>query len=52
MALSAPLLDTTRAERELDWRPAWSAAETLRDMVAGIAAGAGTASPPLRPRRR
>ena len=52
MALSAPLLDTARAERELDWRPAWSAADALRDLVTGIAAGSGTASPPLRPRRR
>jgi len=52
MAMTAPLLDTSRAERELDWRPAWSGVDTLRDMVAGIAAGAGTASPPLRPRRR
>ncbi|WP_315095357.1 NAD-dependent epimerase/dehydratase family protein [uncultured Cellulomonas sp.] len=52
MALAAPVLDTSRAERELAWRPAWSGAATLADMVAGIAAGAGTASPPLRPRRR
>ncbi|WP_421734473.1 NAD-dependent epimerase/dehydratase family protein [Cellulomonas sp.] len=51
MALTAPLLDTSRAERELDWRPAWSAVDTLRDLVAGIAAGSGTASPPLRSRR-
>jgi nucleoside-diphosphate-sugar epimerase len=51
MALSAPLLDTSRAQRELDWRPLWSAADTLEDVVAGIAAGAGTASPPLRSRR-
>ena len=50
MALSAPLLDTSRAERELDWRPRWSALDTVRDLVAGIAAGAGTASPPLLPR--
>ena len=52
MALAAPLLDTSRAERELGWRPAWSAADALRDMVSGIATGAGTASPPLRSRRR
>ena len=52
MALSAPLLDTSRAERELDWRPTWSAVDTVRDLVSGIASGAGTASPPLRPRRR
>ena len=52
MALAAPLLDTSRAERELDWRPQWSAVDAVRDLVDGIAAGAGTASPPLRPRRR
>ncbi len=51
MAMSAPLLDTARAERELDWRPRWTATETLQDMLAGIAAGSGTASPPLLPRR-
>ena len=51
MALAAPLLDTARAERELHFRPQWSAVDTQRDVVAGIAAGAGTASPPLRPRR-
>ena len=52
MALNAPLLDTSRAERELDWRPGTSAIDAVRDLVDGIAAGAGTASPPLRPRRR
>ncbi|MEZ0448927.1 NAD-dependent epimerase/dehydratase family protein [Cellulomonas sp. ICMP 17802] len=52
MALAAPLLDTSRAERELDWRPRRSAVDALRDLVDGIGAGAGTASPPLRPRRR
>jgi nucleoside-diphosphate-sugar epimerase len=50
MALSAPLLDSTRAARELDFRPRWSALDSLRDLVAGIAAGAGTTSAPLRPR--
>ena len=50
MGMSAPLLDTGRAERELGWRPAHGAVETLREMVDGMAAGAGTASPPLRAR--
>ena len=50
MALAAPLLDTSRAERELDWRPTRSGIDTVRELVAGIASGAGTASPPLRPR--
>jgi hypothetical protein len=52
MALAAPLLDTTRAERELDWRPTRSGIDAVRDLVGGIATGAGTASPPMRPRRR
>ena len=52
MALAAPLLDTARAGRELDWRPTRSGIEAVRELVDGIAAGAGTASPPLRPRHR
>jgi UDP-glucose 4-epimerase len=52
LALAAPVLDTSRAERELDWRPRWSAVDAVRDLVDGIAAGAGTASPPMRPRKR
>ncbi len=51
MALAAPLLDVSRAERELDFRPQWSAVDSLRDLLGGIAAGAGTASEPLRARR-
>ncbi len=51
MGMSAPVLDTARAERELAWRPRWSAAQALHQLVTGIAEGAGTASPPLRPRR-
>ncbi|WP_426592841.1 NAD-dependent epimerase/dehydratase family protein [Cellulomonas sp. McL0617] len=51
LALAAPLLDTSRAARELDFRPQWSALASLRDAVTGIAAGAGTDSPALRPRR-
>ncbi|WP_089803251.1 NAD-dependent epimerase/dehydratase family protein [Cellulomonas sp. KH9] len=52
MGMAAPLLDTSRAERELAWRPRTTAAEALHQLVTGIAAGAGTASPPLRPRGR
>jgi len=51
MALAAPVLDTARAGRELDWRPRRSAADAVREVVEGIVAGDGTASPPLRPRR-
>jgi len=51
MALAAPVLDTTRAERELDFRPRWSALDAVREVVAGMGRGAGTVSPPLRPGR-
>ncbi len=48
MAVSAPLLDTTRAYRELDLRPRYSGTQALADLLRGMAAGAGTSSPPLR----
>lgn len=51
LAASVPLLDCSRAEREWGWRPRHDARYALREMLAGIAAGAGTASPPLRPHR-
>lgn len=50
MARCAPVLDTGRAERELAFRPTRSGAQALRDLLDGIVQGAGTASPPLRPR--
>ncbi|MFC4615072.1 NAD-dependent epimerase/dehydratase family protein [Cellulomonas algicola] len=51
MAVNAPILDTSRAERELGWRASWSGVDALRDVVEGMVDGAGTASPPLLPRR-
>jgi len=50
LGTSAPVLDTTRAERELDWRPRFTGVQALHEIVRGIADGAGTASPPLRAR--
>ncbi|MCC2312868.1 NAD-dependent epimerase/dehydratase family protein [Cellulomonas xiejunii] len=50
LGTSAPVLDTTRAERELDWRPRFTGAQALHEVVRGIADGSGTASPPLRAR--
>lgn len=52
LASGVPLLDTSRVRGELRWRPRWSAREALADLVGGMVAGAGTASPPLRERRR
>ncbi|MFY1688659.1 NAD-dependent epimerase/dehydratase family protein [Plantactinospora sp. WMMB782] len=42
---AVPLLDCSRAERELGWRPRRDAREALRQMLAGTATGPGTASP-------
>ena len=52
LAAGVPLMDTTRARTELGWAPRWSALEAFADVLDGMAYGSGTASPPLRPRRR
>jgi UDP-glucose 4-epimerase len=49
LALAAPLLSTRRAESELGWRPRVDAVDALRELIAGMADDAGTASPPLSP---
>ncbi|MEV6877174.1 NAD-dependent epimerase/dehydratase family protein [Amycolatopsis sp. NPDC051128] len=46
-----PLLDTTRAQSELDWRPRHDAAETLKEFLAGLRSGAGSDTAPLAPDR-
>jgi nucleoside-diphosphate-sugar epimerase len=48
LAASVPLLDATRARTELGWQPAVDARSALRDMVGGMATGAGTGSAPMR----
>jgi UDP-glucose 4-epimerase len=49
MALSVPVMDTTRARRELGWEPKRSSTEALLDLLAGIREGAGLDTPPLEP---
>jgi nucleoside-diphosphate-sugar epimerase len=49
MGMAAPLMDTTRASRELGFVPTARADETLRELVRGIRAGAGFPTPPLDP---
>jgi UDP-glucose 4-epimerase len=49
MALSVPLLDTTRAREELGWQPKRTAGEALLELLQGMREGAGTPTPPLDP---
>jgi nucleoside-diphosphate-sugar epimerase len=50
MAFSVPLLDCTRAARELDWQPQWSPSAALTDLLDGVAQQSFAESPPLRRR--
>jgi nucleoside-diphosphate-sugar epimerase len=49
--LRLPLMDCGRARAELGWRPERSAAEVLREFLAGLREGAGAGTEPLRGRR-
>ena len=48
LALGAPLLDSTRAREELGWRPTRDGVETIRELLQGLADGAGGSTAPLR----
>lgn len=50
LAVSAPVMSTERARRELDWRPEHTAWQAVLEMVEGLAEGEGMSSPVLRPR--
>jgi UDP-glucose 4-epimerase len=50
MALEVPLLDTTRARRELGWAPSRRADEALLELFEGLRERAGVETPPLSPR--
>jgi len=47
LALKAPLMSCDRIAAELDWRPLVDAVSSLKEMIAGLAGRASTASPPL-----
>jgi UDP-glucose 4-epimerase len=49
LVLGLPLLDTSRAHQELGWTPERSAIEAVREMLEGMAQGAGGSTPPLAP---
>ncbi|MDX6682015.1 MAG: UDP-glucose 4-epimerase [Solirubrobacteraceae bacterium] len=49
MALQVPLLDVTRAHRELGWTARRDAGEALLELLEGMRRGDGAATPPLKP---
>jgi UDP-glucose 4-epimerase len=50
MGFALPLLDTSRARRELGWSPQADAVTVLREVIEGMRERAGTRTPVLRPR--
>lgn len=50
LALGVPLLDTTRAQRELGWIPEVSGGDALLDLLDGFRHGAGLPTPASAPR--
>ena len=47
LALSLPVMDTTRARTELGWEPTRDALDAIREMLEGMREGAGMETPPL-----
>jgi UDP-glucose 4-epimerase len=50
LALSSPILDTSRARQELSWMPQRSAEDTVLHLLAGLREGAGLDTPTLSPK--
>ena len=49
MGLGVPIMDTSRAQRELGWEPRRSAIEAFEELFDGIRENAGLSTPPLDP---
>src|SRR3954451_4142199 len=49
MGLAVPVMDSTRARRELGWEPRHTAAEALLELLDGMRERAGADTPPLDP---
>jgi UDP-glucose 4-epimerase len=47
MALSVPIMDTTRARKVLGWTPEKTAIEAIEDLLQGLSHGADFPTPPL-----
>jgi nucleoside-diphosphate-sugar epimerase len=50
LALETPLMSSERARRELGWEPARTSEDALLDLLDGLRAGRGYATPPLDPK--
>jgi nucleoside-diphosphate-sugar epimerase len=50
LALGVPIMNSTRARRELGWTPRRSAVEAFEDLFDGLHDGSGAPTPPLDPR--
>ena len=51
LLLNLPTLHTARARQELGWIPRHSGVDAMREVLHGVADGAGFATPPLKPDR-
>jgi nucleoside-diphosphate-sugar epimerase len=51
LLLNLPTLDATKAREELGWIPGHSGVDAIREVLHGIADGAGFPTPPLKPDR-
>ncbi|MGV0745860.1 NAD-dependent epimerase/dehydratase family protein [Mycolicibacterium sp. XJ870] len=49
LALSLPIMDTTRATEELGWTPTHTALDAIREFLDGLRDGSGMDTPPLDP---
>jgi UDP-glucose 4-epimerase len=49
MGLGVPLMDSSRAQRELGWEPRRTAVEAFEELLDGMRESAGLATPPLDP---
>jgi UDP-glucose 4-epimerase len=39
VATNSPLMDTSKARRDLDWEPSWSSTDSARELIDGLAEG-------------
>jgi UDP-glucose 4-epimerase len=52
LALSLPVMDTSRAREQLGWRPRYSSSDAFHAFLDGLEGGAGRATAPLQPTSR